>query len=496
MFASRRAATRSCSMPRESAYMRPAGRPWRWLSTEVIEYRQGSVKKAGQSSRRSSSRARAYSAFSRVRRADGSAVTSLIHVAAIGFPEAAHGGFGSPSLGRLRAVAAHVDYRDLVRGGRRSSAHEAAHAAVFHGDVARGAHEVQLAQPPRAHLRRIVGEAEIRPVQLHALRALGQHLAHGETVLDLLEHEAGEYGEDLELDAVAELVHAVEQARIGQPIAYALRADALLSVRTARAVVGAVDRVARVVGAVRADQDAAALGEARDPEGAEKRVEQARVVRVLHVLHVELPVVREDLDEAPEHTDRPAQHARDASEDLRAQIVLDGRRLRTETREDQAMERGRPKLARAVGGLGERWRHAPSSVRALLEGDAGEVALQIVRPRVVHALEVLGRPSVVEGDEGAAMRAAILEGADGAVGRAHHDHGHLADEGGAEVTGLREIRLEADEAPRRPLEDAAELRAVVRLVLVEPVGNARQAIIRPGPRQLPVAHRRAEIVTT
>src|SRR5262244_113584 len=491
MFASRRAATRSCSIPRESAYMRPAGRPWRWLSTEVIEYRQGSVKNAGQSSSRSSSRARAYSAFSRVRPADGSAVTSLIHVAAIGLPEAPHGGFGGPRLRRLRAVAAHVDHRDLVRGGRGSPAHEAAHAAVLHGDVAGRAYEVELAKPPRAHLRRVVGEAEVRPVELHALPALGQHLAHGETVLDLLEHEAGEHGEDLELDAVAELVHAVEQARIGQPIAHALRADALLAVRIARAVVGAVDRVARVVGAVRADQDAAALGQPRDPEGAEEGVEQARVVRVLHVLHVELPVVREDLDEAPEHANGPAQHARDASEDLGAQIVLDGRRCRTETREDQTVERGRPKLARAVGSLGERWRHPPSSVRALLEGDAGEVALEIVCPRVVHALEVLGRPSVVEGDEGAAMRAAILEGADGAVGPAHHDHRHLADEGGAEVTGLREIRLEADEAPRRPLEDAAELGAVVALVLVEPVGNARQAIIRPGPRQLPVAHYRA-----
>src|SRR5262249_56025105 len=96
----------------------------------------------------------------------------------------------------------------------------------------------------------------------------------------------------------------------------------------------------------------------------------------------------------------------------------------------------------------------------VLEGDGGEVALQIVGPRVVHALEVLGRAPVVERDEGAAMRAAILEGADRAVGRAHHDHGHLPDESGAEVTRLREIRLQANEAPRRPLEDAAKLRAV------------------------------------
>src|SRR5215472_15704140 len=286
MFASRRAATRSCSIPRESAYMRPAGRPWRWLSTEVIEYRQGSVKNAGQSSSRSSSRARAYSAFSRVRPADGSAVTSLIHVAAIGLPEAPHGGFGGPRLRRLRAVAAHVDHRDLVRGGRGSPAH----AAVLHGDVAGRAYELELAKPPRAHLRRVVGEAEVRPVELHALPALGEHLAHGETVLDLLEHEAGEHGEDLELDAVTELVHAIEQARIGEPISHALRADALLTIGGARAVVGTVDGVARVMPAVGADQDAAALGEPRDPKGAEEGVEQARVIRVLHVLHVELPV--------------------------------------------------------------------------------------------------------------------------------------------------------------------------------------------------------------
>src|SRR5499433_405989 len=173
MFASRRAATRSCSIPRESAYMRPAGRPWRWLSTEVIEYRQGSVKNAGHSSRRSSSRARAYSAFSRLRRADGSAVTSLIHVATISLPEAAHGGFRGARLGRLRALAAHVDHRDLVRGGRRSPAHETAHAAVLPGDVACGSHEVELAEPARVHLRCVVDEAEVRPVELHALRPFG-----------------------------------------------------------------------------------------------------------------------------------------------------------------------------------------------------------------------------------------------------------------------------------------------------------------------------------
>ena len=106
-----------------------------------------------------------------------------------------------------------------------------------------------------------------------------------------------------------ELVDGVEQARIGEAIARLLRADALIAIGRALAVVGAVDRVARVVRPVRAHEHAAALGEARDPERAEERVEQARVVRVLHVLDVELPVVRQHLHEAAEHLDGLAHHA-------------------------------------------------------------------------------------------------------------------------------------------------------------------------------------------
>src|SRR5262249_3507939 len=310
------------------------------------------------------------------------------------------------------------------------------------------------------------------PVELHRIWPLGQDLAHRETVLDLLEHEAREHGQDLEPDVVAEFVDALEEPRIGEPVVLALRAYALVSIRGAGAVVGPVDGVARVVPAIGADEHASALRQPSDPKGAEERVEQARVVRVLDVLDVELPVVRQHLHEAAEHADGPAQHTRHAPEDLVSQIGLERRRVGTQAREDQTGKRRRPELAGAVRGLGETSRHAATAIGALLEGYAGERALEIVRPCVVDALEVLRATLIVQRDERAAMRATVLEGPDPAVLRADDDDRHLADERRPEVARSRQVGLEAHEAPRGALEDAAQLGAVVRLVLVEPVRDA------------------------
>src|SRR5476649_2310084 len=77
------------------------------------------------------------------------------------------------------------------------------------------------------------------------------------------------------------------------------------------------------------------------------------------------------------------------------------------------------------------------------------------------------------------MGAAIFEAVDGAVGIAHHDHRHGADEVGAIVALLGNVGLEADEVPGVALEQALQLALVVRLVLVDPVGHARDRVFRP-----------------
>ena len=100
---------------------------------------------------------------------------------------------------------------------------------------------------------------------------------------------------------------------------------------------------------------------------------------------------------------------------------------------------------------------------------------------MVDALEALRhRPRVVERNEGAAMRAPVLERVDLPVLAADDDHGHLADEGRAEVAGPRDVRLEAHVIPDGAFEDAAQLRLIVLGILIDPVGNPGECV--PGPR--------------
>src|SRR5207247_9340189 len=133
------------------------------------------------------------------------------------------------------------------------------------------------------------------------------------------------------------------------------------------------------------------------------------------VLDVELPVVRQRLYEAAEYTNGSLQHARDPAENLPAQIGLDAGRVGAQAREDQPVNHGRPERARAVGRLGECGGHAAPAIGALLEGDAGEIALEVVRPGMVDALKMLRGAVIVQRDQGAPVRAAILEGADAPV---------------------------------------------------------------------------------
>ena len=79
-----------------------------------------------------------------------------------------------------------------------------------------GPDQVLLLQPPPVHLGRIVLEAEVGPDQVHLADAARHDLAHRQAVVDLLQDEAGEDRQDLQLDVVAELLDRIEHAGIGQ----------------------------------------------------------------------------------------------------------------------------------------------------------------------------------------------------------------------------------------------------------------------------------------
>lgn len=133
-------------------------------------------------------------------------------------------------------------------------------------------------------------------------------------------------------------------------------------------------------------------------------------------------------------------------------------------------------LARAVLFHAERRRHAAIALDAILESDAGQIALQVVTPGVIHAGEVFGFTTVLQGKEGATMRAAILEGVEFAVAVAGHDNRGLANETGLKVAGLGNLSLEAKIIPVRPLEQPRLFILVHSSALKSPVGHTGQSI--------------------
>src|SRR5262249_49161526 len=159
--------------------------------------RQGSWNSLGHSSNCSLSMTRAYCAFNSTRRTIsmgyGSRGRSEAHVVAIGLPEAAPRGLGGARLLALGRGAAHLDHRHLVGGCSRAALHEAADAAVFHGDEAGWADQVLLLQPPPVHLGRIVLEAEVGPHEIHLVDAARYDLADRQAIVDLLQDEAREH---------------------------------------------------------------------------------------------------------------------------------------------------------------------------------------------------------------------------------------------------------------------------------------------------------------
>ena len=222
-----------------------------------------------------------------------------------------------------------------------------------------------------------------------------------------------------------------------------------------------------------ADQHAAALAEAGDAEGGEEQVQQAGVVGVAHVLEIELPVVRQRLGEAADDLQLAvAQHAADAAGDVRAEPGFDVGRVGRQRAEHQAAEVVTRSLRGPCCVMSKSAGMPPLPLTPWRNATEQQVAAQVVAPGVIDALEVLRRAAVFQADQRAAMRAAVLEGAQLAVFGARDDDRHAADEGGAVVADVGELGLQAEEVPDRAFEDALLLGAQHVVLGVDPVGHA------------------------
>ena len=253
-------------------------------------------------------------------------------------------------------------------------------------------------------------------------------------------------------------------------------------------------RIADVVAAGLADDEAALLRQAVEPEGREERVQEARVVAILHVLHVELPVALQHLAVAAEHAHRRPHHAADALDDLRTEIGFERRRIGIERAEHQAAQHFDLELTRRILVRPRVGRHAALAAHALAEGDGGQVAGEVVAPVVIDADDVARLAALVDAQQRAAMRAAVLEGVELALVVARDHDRHRADRRRAVGVRLRQLGFEAEEIPGRPAEHARLLVVEQVTVRIDPVRaparRLRRAIAarQPSSRHSALAH--------
>ena len=100
-------------------------------------------------------------------------------------------------------------------------------------------------------------------------------------------------------------------------------------------------------------------------------------------------------------------------------------------------------------------RHAAVDVRAILvldpdttaKGHALQVALEVVIPLVVGAGKIRRVAVLLLAKDHAAVRAAVLNDVDRAIGIAHDDDRTLTDPGTLEITGVGNLTLQANINP-------------------------------------------------
>ena len=173
-----------------------------------------------------------------------------------------------------------------------------------------------------------------------------------------------------------------------------------------------------------ADDDAALLGKSVQAKRGEERVQQARMISVFDVLHVEFPVAVQHLAVAAEQLCRRAHHAADARGDFPTEICLKRRRLGRERAEHEPADRRDAQLARAMLLGTALRRHAALAAEPAPERDAGEIAAEVVAPVVIDADDVARRAALIQHQKGAAMRAAVLESMQLTVVIARHHYRH------------------------------------------------------------------------
>src|SRR3981189_971750 len=110
---------------------------------------------------------------------------------------------------------------------------------------------------------------------------------------------------------------------------------------------------------------------------------------------------------------------------------------------------------------------------------ARELAGEVIGPIVIDADDLACLAALLEAQERAAMRAAVLEGVDFPVPVARHHHRHVAEVRRAKRLGPRQLRFQAQECPGVAAEYARLLLGVKLAIGIDPVGDPGEPLGRP-----------------
>ena len=195
------------------------------------------------------------------------------------------------------------------------------------------------------------------------------------------------------------------------------------------------------------------------------------MIGVAHVLDVELPVAVEPVLELAENLHLASENPVDIGAHLRAEIVRERRRIGGERAEHEpaiGLDAQPPQPApRPV----EILRHPALAADALLEGDARQIAPQVVGPVMVDAGEALGVAGLVDAHQVAPVGAAVDHRVYRARLVAHRDDRDFPDRRGPVVPGVRDLAFQRQEIPGLCQKDPLQLAAIDPVVGVKRVGN-------------------------
>ncbi len=184
------------------------------------------------------------------------------------------------------------------------------------------------------------------------------------------------------------------------------------------------------------------LGGPAHGEGGEEGVQQAGVVVVAAVLHVQLPVPVHALTLIAEHSYGLVEDPGDLLANLGAQIVFELLRVRRQRAEDHSVEDADSKAFQAVVGKLEVGRQTALTADAVPERHARQLSIQREAPAVVNASVVFRVASGFAPDQRATMGASVHECMDDTASVAAHEDGNVAHIGCFEIARIGKLGIE------------------------------------------------------